>query len=65
MAVRSGTWATVDGGTKTSGPGAMDADALCPGLLDEWATTSLFAQPEWCWRLRTLTMIPPTTGCEI
>jgi hypothetical protein len=24
----------------------MDADALCPALLDEWATTSLFAQFE-------------------
>jgi len=24
-----------------------------------------FAQPEWRWRLRTLTMIPPITGCEI
>ena len=61
MAVRSGTWATVDGGTKTSGPGAMDADELC--VLRE--TTSLFAQPEWRWRLRTLTMIPPITGREI
>jgi hypothetical protein len=39
MAVRFGTWATVDGGTKTSGPGAMDADGLC--VLRE--TTSLFA----------------------
>ena len=61
MAVRSGTWATVDGGMKTSGPGATDVDGLC--VLRE--TTSLFAQPEWRWRLRTLTMIPPTTGREI
>jgi hypothetical protein len=46
---------------KTSGPGATDVDGLC--VLRE--TTSLFAQPEWRWRLRTLTMIPPTTGREI
>ena len=62
MAVRSGIWAMVDGGMKTSGPGAMDADVA---LLDEWATALLFAQPGWRWRLRTLTMIPPITGCEI
>jgi hypothetical protein len=55
----------VDGGMKTKGPGAMAADGLCPALLDEWATTLLFAQPGWRWRLRTLTMIPPITGCEI
>jgi hypothetical protein len=48
----------VDGGMKTKGPGAMDADGLCPALLDERATTSLFAQPGQCWRPRTLTMIP-------
>jgi hypothetical protein len=33
--------------------------------FNERETTSLFAQPEWRWRLRTLTMIPPTTGREI
>ena len=55
----------VDGGMKTNGLGAMDADGLCPALLDVWATTSLFAQPGWRWRLRTLTMIPAITGCEI
>jgi hypothetical protein len=55
----------VDGGMKTNGHGAMDADGLCPALLDERATTSLFAQPWWRWRLRTLTMIPPITGSEI
>jgi hypothetical protein len=43
----------------------MDADGLCPALLDEWVTTSLFEQPGWRWRPRTLTMIPPITGCEI
>ena len=55
----------VDGGTKTNGLGAMDADGLCPALLDEWGTTSQFAQPEWRRPLRTLTMIPPITGYEI
>jgi hypothetical protein len=42
MAVKSGIWAMVDGGMKTAGPGAMDADA---GLLRELVTTSQFAQP--------------------
>ena len=42
MAVRSGIWATVDGGMKMSGPGAMGADAA---LLDELVTTSQFVQP--------------------
>jgi hypothetical protein len=55
----------VDGGMKTNGLGAMDADGLCPAMLDESATASPFAQPGWRWRLRTLTTIPPITGCEI
>ena len=42
MAVRSGIWATVDGGMKTNGPGAMHADAALP---DELAATSQFARP--------------------
>ena len=42
MAVRSGIWAMVDGGMKTNGPGAMDADVA---LLDELVTTLQFAQP--------------------
>jgi hypothetical protein len=42
MAVRSGIWATVDGGMKMRGRGAMGADAA---LLDELVTTSQFVQP--------------------
>ena len=28
--IAGGIWAMVDGGMRTNGPGAMDADGLCP-----------------------------------
>ena len=45
--------------------GAMDADALCPALLDEWATTSLFRTTRVVLAAAHLDHDPPTTGCEV